>query len=282
MSYAQISFVILTWNSEKYIDNCLKSIFDMKNIEKEVFVVDNGSTDSTRSIIEKYNVNTIFLDKNMGTTYPRNLAIKQRNKNFEFLCVLDSDTQINEKAFINMIDILRSDSEFAMAGPVMYNKNNELQITAKRFPTFQIKLFKAIPLKSIQKIGVQLERYDFDNHAEYSEVDHIISACWLIKNTAAEKTGLLDEKIFYAPEDNDYCMRMRKNGYKIVFVHKSKIIHDTQRISHKKIFSYINYMHIKGLIYYFFKHKYLFKAPKFRMRGEKKKCSSIHLTDGNV
>ncbi|MCX7714729.1 MAG: glycosyltransferase family 2 protein [Clostridia bacterium] len=260
---ASISFVILTWNSEKYIESCLKSILDMDVFEKEIFVVDNHSTDNTIAVLkrfERHGVNVILLNKNMGTTYSRNIAIRRRNKGFDFLCILDSDTEVNADAFIKMIRILRSDDRFGLAGPAMKNKNGDIQITAKKFPTAKIKFYKAAPFSSFNKRGSELENYSFCGDKAFYIVDHVISACWLIKNEVVEKVGLLDEKIFYSPEDNDYCLRVWKAKYKVVFSPESLIIHDTQRISKHRFFSLVNLSHIIGLIYYFCKHRYWLDA----------------------
>jgi len=50
---------------------------------------------------------------------------------------------------------------------------------------------------------------------------------------AITKVGLLDEHIFYAPEDLDYCLRMWLNNYKVVYTTQAEVVHYTQRISHK-------------------------------------------------
>lgn len=80
----KIAFIILTWNSEKYINNCIKSILDLNFSKIYISIVDNGSTDSTLEILEnlrsdKKNVylNLIKLKNNLGTTISRNLAIKE-------------------------------------------------------------------------------------------------------------------------------------------------------------------------------------------------------------
>lgn len=265
MEKSSISFVILTWNSEKYIEKCILSILGMDFAKKEIFVADNGSRDGTRDILSKYdkNVHTIYMDKNIGTTRPRNLAISRCSDDFEFLCILDSDTVVNETAFADMINLLNSDETIGIVGPKMYNGDGIAQISAKRFPTVKIKLLKACPIKKVQKIGERLEGYSFDRSCGVHNVDHVISACWLMKKSVVKRVGLFDERIFYAPEDNDYCMRVRKAGYKVVYSAQSEIIHDTQRISKKKFFSRINFLHIIGLIYYFLKHRYWLNAPKF-------------------
>ena len=50
----KISYIILTWNSEKFIENCINSILSIKKIENNIIVIDNGSKDDTRKLLEKY------------------------------------------------------------------------------------------------------------------------------------------------------------------------------------------------------------------------------------
>ena len=49
----KISYIILTWNSEKFIENCINSILSIKEIENNIIVIDNGSKDDTRKLLEK-------------------------------------------------------------------------------------------------------------------------------------------------------------------------------------------------------------------------------------
>ena len=101
----RIGFVILVWNSEKVIDKCLYSISNLERIEPVVIVVDNGSTDNTISIVEKY-VTKFMLDiiryeQNMGTTISRNAGIRKlETLKPDYYCVLDSDTEVNDDAFV--------------------------------------------------------------------------------------------------------------------------------------------------------------------------------------
>ena len=61
------------------------------------------------------------------------------------------------------------------------------------------------------------------------EVDYLISACWLFTREVYEKVGPLDEQIFYAPEDVDFCIRVWKAGFKIGYVPEYKMVHDFER-----------------------------------------------------
>ena len=266
-----ISFIILTWNSEKYIKDCLNSIFNLEYDNIEVIVIDNNSIDKTKEIISFFpKVTLVELDKNYGTTYPRNIGLKRSNQDYKYICILDSDTIINHKAIENMIQSLEAKPEYLMAVPRMINTDGESQISYKKFPTLQIKLFKAFPIRSVEKIGSKLERYNFDLKQEIYEIDYGISACWMMKRKVLNDIGYLDEDFFYAPEDVDYCLRVWKSGNKVILATKSIIVHATQRISKKRLVSKHNFYAMMDLMKYFIKHKYLFSAKMVRRIEYKK------------
>ena len=259
----KICFVILTWNSASYIQNCLRSVLALTGFETEILVVDNGSSDGTVEKIKALGITPIALGENKGTTYSRNLAIKKRSGDADFVCVLDSDTQINQTAIELLCAALEENSGAAICGPYMENLSGQFQVSCKRFPTAAIKLLKGLPIKSANLKGEAKERYEISDFTKTYEVDYLISACWMIKAGAILKIGLLDEKIFYSPEDVDYCLRAHQAGFKVVYCPQAKIIHDTQRISKKKLVSKTNLSHVAGLCHYFKKHRYLFRAPTF-------------------
>lgn len=263
----KVSYIILTWNSDRYIRKCINSILNIKDIEHDIIVVDNGSDDKTKSILKEYKtlIKTIYLDKNYGTTKSRNLGIKESDEDSDYICILDSDTQINKLALERLIS-LAQEEQIGIVGPQMITSNGLVQKSGRRFPSVKIKLYKAFPSKKVQSIGEKMENYDFSMEKEYYEVDYLIGACWLMRKEIIEKVGLLDEKIFYAPEDVDYCARVWRAGYKVAFCKHAQIIHEWQRISKKKLISKMNWEHIKGLIYYFKKYKYITNSDKIYRR----------------
>ena len=93
-------------------------------------------------------------------------------------------------------------------------------------------------------------------------VGYLLSACWVMRTEIFEKVGLFDEKIFYAPEDVEFCIRCLKAEYNNLYCYDADIVHEWQRLSRKKMFSKHNFEHIKGLFYMFAKHRYLFRIPK--------------------
>ena len=274
----RIGFVILTWNSEKVIAPCLEAVFGLEKYTAHAVVVNNGSTDRTEEKInavrvpEKNTLTVLRLAANRGTTVPRNMALRQlQRQDLDYICILDSDTVINEAAVDGLIAALESNERYGVAGPRMVTSAGVVQQSARRFPTLTDKLCKAVPLPVFQRWGERLEEMNArpDALGNY-EVDYLMSACWMLKPDVLRRAGLLDEKIFYAPEDAEYCIRVWKNGFSVVYCPSVTIIHEWQRLSRKKFFSRINWEHIKGLLYMFCKHGYLFDPCKPRAADKEK------------
>ncbi len=267
-----IGFVILTWNSQKVIKNCLRSILDMNSalLMPSIVVVDNGSEDETVAIIEDVfensrdiNTKLITLNYNTGTTYSRNLGIKflLRHK-IDYICVLDSDTEVNAAAIETLVEVLDSHPKCGIVGPRMHDRNEIYQESGRQIPTLTEKMLKVLPLKALREKGNRLQSIIQDHGTGCAEVGYLMSACWVMRSSLIEKVGMLDENIFYAPEDVDYCIRCWKNGLDVMYCYDADILHEWQRLSRKKVFSKHNYEHIKGLIYMFVKHKYVFNTDK--------------------
>ncbi|MCM1335888.1 MAG: glycosyltransferase family 2 protein [Bacteroides sp.] len=268
----KVGFVILTLNSERVIKACLESVIGITSVDSHIVVVDNGSTDTTKEIIssvilkDNTTLKLICHDKDMGISVSRNDGIKYIRKfDPEYYCILDSDTVISESALNILIDEMNTHKEYGLIGPKMATSSGVVQMSARSFPTFFEKICKGIPLSSIQKIGERIENQAREEvNAISCEVDYIMGACWLIRPTALDQVGGWDEKIFYGPDDAEYCIRMWKNGYSVAYCEKAQIIHEWQRLSKRKLFSKVNLEHIKGLLYMFKKHSYFFSTKRLK------------------
>jgi GT2 family glycosyltransferase len=76
--------------------------------------------------------------------------------------------------------------------------------------------------------------------------------------------GLLDERIFYAPEDVDFCLRVWKAGLRVLCVPSVSVVHHAQEISRGPMINIAKLRHVQGLGYYFLKHRYLWRRPAAR------------------
>lgn len=260
-----ISFVIITWNSSEHINRCLQSVFEHytdDSPEIEIFVVDNGSSDDTVKIIKDWQhrcptiVKLIGLERNFGTTYSRNVALRQATG--DFIVIIDSDVEFPLAVVQALVSKLDNESSIGLVVPRLYYPSGRLQKSTDIFPTIFTKLFRFFFLKF-------QESYDerFNNNGHVKEVDYAISAFWVFRRELIEIVGLLDENIFYAPEDVDYCLRIWKHGYTVVLDPSVQAIHHAQELSRGIRINSAQLEHIKGLWYFFRKHKYFFKRPRF-------------------
>jgi GT2 family glycosyltransferase len=256
-----ISLVILSWNSKHHLSYSIPSLINSLNssgLVYEIFIVDNGSTDGSGEYLSDLQTNNektifpIFLNHNSGTTYSRNIAIKKAKGSY--IAILDSDVEVSAGIFEHLIKNLQNDNGVGLIAPKLLYPNGLLQKSTDVFPTIGRKIMRFFFLRWIEKQEKE--------PVELCEVDYAISAFWLIPKNVFENVGLLDEAIFYAPEDVDYCLRIRKKGFKIVYEPKVSAVHNAQEISRGFKMNKALIEHIKGLFYYFWKHKYFLRQPK--------------------
>lgn len=261
-----ISVIVLTWNSQQHIERCVSSLLESlerSSLSFEIIIVDNGSTDGTKTtleILEKKrprHVKPLYLEKNTGTTFPRNIALKQAEG--EYLAVLDSDVEVSLGIFELIISKFKNDSSIGLIAPKLVYPSGSLQKSTDQFPTLLTKVKRLFFLKQIEKAEETKLRMDI-----VREVDYAISAFWLFPRKIMQDVGFLDEKIFYAPEDVDYCLRIWKHNYRILYEPSVSVIHYAQEISRGFNLNKATIEHVKGLLYYFLKHGYLIKKPHFR------------------
>ena len=98
------------------------------------------------------------------------------------------------------------------------------------------------------------------------DVDYAVSAFWMLPRSLITRIGLLDERIFYAPEDVDYCLRAALSGLRVVYLPGVQATHHAQEISRRKLFSRSFREHLKGLAYFYRKHGFVFSLGEVHAR----------------
>ena len=253
----QLSVVLICWNSLTYLREALASLQDtlQATADSEIIVIDNGSTDGTdRFIAENYKGITYRrLPQNKGVAYARNRGIELAKGNFVWL--LDDDTVTNREALATMLQYMQQHLECGICGCQLTCNNGEIQQSYKPYPGLKIKM------RNVLRSILHCKGNPSDPYKEQLatgqpfEPVYIIGACQLIRREVIEKAGLLDENIFYGPEDADYCLRTRALGWQIAYLPQVNIIHHWKRITNRNLFSTIARKHTEALIYFYRKHR---------------------------
>ena len=262
-----VSIISLTWNSEKHLKKFLDSVLEdlrESGLSYEVIIIDNASKDSTLKILEEYrnrepNFIYIPLGRNTGTTFSRNIGIRMARG--KYIGILDSDTIVPKGTIRKIIDAFQEipSDKIGIIHPRLVYPDGTFQESARRFPTLWIKVARLMGWERIRK---KLESIEEVLSEKITTVDYAISAAWFLKRSVFDEVGLLDEKIFYAPEDAEFCARIWKNGMEVWYYPKVEIIHDAQRITKRRPLSKLGIVHILGLLRFWIKHHKTLKRCK--------------------
>jgi GT2 family glycosyltransferase len=247
-----LSIVVLAFNAERHIDACMKSCLDTCSalgLRYEILVVENGSSDRTRALLDAHaqrspGIVPIYSPTNLGTTRSRNLAWAQAKG--RHVLVLDVDATISADALGKLINVLDASPSIGMAVPQLRYPDGRFQVSADRIPSLTHKLRRLLFLRDMEKVAVA--------PSDVTPVQTAISAAWLLKRSTIDTVGPLDEKIFYSPEDLDYCVRVWRAGLAIVYVPQAVATHDAQELSRSKKLNGFFARHASGLLYFFRKY----------------------------
>ena len=263
----RVSAVILSFNSAAVLDKAVRSLaVDLGGVEEpdEIWVVDNGSTDGSREVLGRLEeelsglVKPIYLDRNLGTTVPRNIALGQASG--RFVLVMDSDVEVPKGTVGHLIEVCERDPALGIVVPEIRYPSGRLQLSTDRFPTVGRKLQRLLALRSLEGA--------LTKSPAAQRVDYAISAFWLFRRELLEVVGNFDEKIFYSPEDVDFCLRVWKSGHYVYFEPAVHVIHHAQELSRGLRFPRFAMSHLWGLVYLFGKHRYLISPPDLAASGE--------------
>jgi len=266
MGNIKVSIAILNWNSGSDLNTCLSSIVDNTRINnKEIIVVDNGSTDGSADRMKKDypDATLIKSGKNLGVSVSRNKAFAIAQG--EYILALDVDTELKPGAIDILVRDMDKNPEVGLIGAKLIHPDGSLQYSCREFPTifskFVFRRFRGLRERFLRK-----EEYLDWGHDNPAYVGYVIGACQLIRREAMEEVGFLDERVFYGPEDVDYCLRMWKAGWRVLYDPEAVVIHRMSRITYGHFFSRqilnpIFWKHVRALVVYFAKHRYLFQRP---------------------
>ena len=261
-----LTCILLTWNSAAYVESCLTSVFadlESSGLSHEVLVIDNGSSDGTLDVLSRLaraSLTVIPLGHNTGTTFSRNIGLRMAQG--EFLAILDSDIEIKTQGtFGKVLQFVRDHPDVGIAAPQLRFPSGRYQKTVDVYPTLSHKIRRFLHLREMeaQEGSQALGETPRD-------VDYAVSAFWMLPRTLISRIGLLDERIFYAPEDVDYCLRTALSGLRVVYLPGVVATHHAQEISRRSWRSRSFREHLKGLAYFYRKHGFVFRLTEVYQR----------------
>ncbi len=258
MSSNNVSVIIVTYNSEKQVKNCLESIFSSKTKKRkvEIIIIDNNSKDKTLKIVKTYfdkKVNIVHNKTNLGFAKAVNQGIKKSK--YKQILLLNPDTRLYEKSIEILIE-QKKQFKADICGGKMVKTDRTVHGSFVREPNLLTALFDFTNLRKIfpkNKWHKEFYHLDLKEIVKPLEVGGVSGGYMLMDKRINEKNKGFDENFFLYLEDLDYCLRAKKRGFKIFYFPESIIWHKGGGSSKNK--DRINYQAwLKSRKYFWRKH----------------------------
>jgi len=261
MNQIDISVIIVTWNSEKWIKRCIDSILATSgDLKIEIIVVDNFSQDKTVDILNAYDSkkNLIKNTSNLGYAKGCNRGLKIAQGNYTLL--LNPDTEITENSLKKMLDFMEVNPVAGALGPQLLDFQGQIQPSCRKFPNYKLLLWELSGLSRLcpkSKIFGAWKMGDFDFKST-REVEQPMGSALFLRKEVIDQIGFMDERFFLFYNDVDFCFRTKQAGWKIYFYPEARIFHSkgasTSQVKVKMIilshwghFLYLKKYHSSGL-----------------------------------
>ncbi len=259
-----LSIVILNYKNKNLTKELLKNITTELRLpyQYEIIVVDNASYDGIKEIVEERFPQATFVESrtNGGFAAGNNLGIKRASG--RYIMILNPDLAILSDAIVRLYQYMEEHPRVGLAAPRLINADKSLQYSCTRFPDWRLPLYRRTFLGNTPAGKRWLDNYlmkDLD-HFKDSLVPALFGACLIIRKSALDKVGLLDERYFMYMEDLDWSRRFWQAGYQVAYLGQAEVIHlhrrqSAQETIAKTIFSRSARHHIISFIKYLIKFR---------------------------
>ncbi len=249
----KLSVIIVNYNVKHFLEQCLHSVYKAaKDIETEIFVVDNNSVDGSAQFIrDKFsNLKIIENKQNVGFAKANNQAIQQAKG--EYILLLNPDTVVEENTFSKVVGFMDQNPDAGGLGVKMIDgKGNFLPESKRGLPTPWVAFCKMFGLSRLFPKSKKFGQYHLSylDENEIHEVDVLAGAFMLLRKSTLEKTGLLDETFFMYGEDIDLSYRITQAGYKNYYFPETTIIHYKGESTKKGSLNYVKVFYNAMIIF---------------------------------
>jgi GT2 family glycosyltransferase len=222
--------VVLNFNSQKYIGECLDSLIKAKT---EILLVDGGSTDNSVEYL-KTNYNKLKLietNKNLGYAGGNNVGLRYAlEHNYDFVWIVNPDIVVDPRALDEALKVMTKGKLTAVVASKVYfapgfefHKN---RYSKKEFGKVIWYAGGDNDWNNVFAVHTGMNEVDKGQFDKEREVGHTTGSSMLIRCEVLRTVGvIIDEKYFLYYEENDLCQRIRKAGFKLMYAPKSIVWH---------------------------------------------------------
>jgi len=170
-------------------------------------------------------VRLIASESNLGFVKGNNVGVAQGAGRYVLL--LNPDTEVIGDALETMVAYMDHSGDVGALGPKLLFPDGRVQPSRRRFPTLATAFVESTVLQQWFPRNLWLYRYYAQDRSDSEEqdVDWVIGACLFIRRQAWEQVGPLDERFFMYSEELDWCRRLKRAGWRVVYIPSATVVH---------------------------------------------------------
>ncbi|MFQ5791039.1 MAG: glycosyltransferase family 2 protein [Acidobacteriota bacterium] len=250
----ELSVLIVNYNAELHLKNCLHSLYQNTSFRPlEVVVVDNASTDGSVEMLRRDfpQVEVIASPENVGFSAANNQAMRRARG--DYFLLLNNDALVRPGAVDTMLRIMKARPEVGVVGPLLRNEDGSVQISYGRMISFRAELVQKFVSGRYEAGSPFFRRYIERRSHKAAYPDWVSGACFMLQAHVAEEAGYFDDNFFMYTEEVDFCQRVRALGYHVLYTPEAEVVHlrgkstDTNR--QKAVLEYR-----RSQLYFYLKH----------------------------
>lgn len=246
-----LSIVIVNWNAGELVRRAIESVRDgARVLSAELIVVDNASTDgSARPLLSRSDGTRLIVNgDNVGFARACNQGM--RGSRGRYVLLLNPDTVVLPGALETMVAFMDAHARVGAAGPALQNPDGSRQPSGGEFPSLR-RLLAIHPVIAALCSAPEhpLRRREL---SAVAEVDEVSGACMIVRRAAIDQVGLLDEAFFLYFEDVDWCLRLKRAGWKVYYVPAARVVHHWRSRTDPSPGAQVH--HLRSRLYYVRKH----------------------------
>lgn len=225
----QLSVIILNYNVCFFLEQCVASVQEaLTNIDSEIIVVDNDSSDDSCVMIKSRFPNVKLINNNSNLGFPKGNNIGVAQAKGDYICILNPDTVVAEDTFDRILAFAEKQENLGIVGCKLIDGSGNFLPESKRgTPTPFVALTKIFSLYKLFPNWELFNRY-YAQHLSENEtgkVDIIVGAFMIMKRKLYNGIGGFDENCFMYSDDIDLSFMALKSGKINYYFHETSVIH---------------------------------------------------------
>jgi GT2 family glycosyltransferase len=222
----QLSVIILNYNVHYFLEQCVLSVQKaLENIDGEIIVIDNNSSDDSCSMMKKRFPKVKLIENTENAGFPKGNNIGVAKSQGKYICILNPDTVVAEDTFIKVLAFAERQKDLGIVGCKLIDGTGNFLPECKRgIPTPFVAFTKIFGLYKISNVfGKYYAQHLTQNQT--GKVDILVGAFMILKRELYLEVGGFDENCFMYSDDIDLSYMVSKKGKTNYYFHETSVIH---------------------------------------------------------